>query len=86
MNPISFGGVTQVMSAPQHWDPARLGECIDLPITKQGNSYVSCWEPTDEERAVLVLGGKVLLTIVGMQPLVRLQVVLEQSDPDVVKS
>lgn len=86
MNPIPFAGVTQVMSAPQHWDEQRLGECLDLPVMKEGNTYTSLWEPTPDERAALVLGGAVLLTIVGLQPPVRLEVVIEKPDPDVKES
>lgn len=74
MIPARIANATRRLGAPQGWDEARDGVCVGLDVLIEGNRFTSCWEPTPDEMANLMAGGKVYLTVVGGQPPVSLQV------------
>lgn len=76
MKPVLFPGHDVVLGAPQGWDAARDGECVGLPIMRENGACISCWELTDEERAAIVGGAHVYLTVLSgnTQPPVILSV------------
>lgn len=66
-----FESMTHVLGAPKDWDPEKHGECSGLPVAidKEHSTFTSCWQPTSEEIAAIVAGGRVYVTIVnGFQP------------------
>ena len=80
MIPRRIKGFTHVLGAPKNWNAARDGKCVGLAIRasrvrqKGPVECQSAWEPTPEELALLNAGGSVILTVVGRQPPVRLEV------------
>ena len=76
MNPVKFEGQNCTHTAPG---------CMDLPTKREYNEYfqteqvTSCWELSDEEIVSILKQiqagerAKVLLTVVGGQPPVRLE-------------
>lgn len=70
MNPTSFPGETRTLSKPG--DMADE-ECSPLPVFAgvlpgdRWPSLVSCWVPTEEERADISAGGPVWLGIIGVR-------------------
>lgn len=79
MNPINFNGADAKFGRPKDWDEERDGPCATLPVMRQplpGNlvSHISLWVPTPEERRQLLLGSAVVLSCVGVQPVVAVGV------------
>lgn len=56
-----------VLAAPDGWDEAADGECVDLPITQDHGCMFSYWRPTLRERFAILFGGHVRLAVVGKQ-------------------
>lgn len=76
MIPLRIEGATHIMTAPQGHDDVR-----DLHVyLLDGEIYVSRWEPTPDELALLNAGGSVELQIMGSQPPVALKVVRHADD------
>lgn len=71
MIPLRIDGATHIMKPPAGCDDVR-----DLHIVLlDGDIFVSRWEPTPDELAMLNSGGSVELQIMGSQPPVALKVV-----------
>lgn len=68
MIPLRIQGANVVMKAP----PGMEDEVHDLHCLVTEGFYVSRWEPTPDELAVLVAGGSVELWVMGGQPPVYL--------------
>ncbi len=72
MNPINFPEAQNFMGRPNEMTQA---ECSALPIArgvylKKYPAIISCWQPTEEERAAIAGGAPVYLHVIGsvMQP------------------
>ena len=74
MTPIRIANATHFMGAPKGWKPDEDGNCVHLAVRQIDNVFQSAWEPTPSELELLNAGGKVVLSIVGGQPPVMLQV------------
>lgn len=76
MTPEPFTGVNTMMKAPENWNEAQLGPCHDMPVFIGNGIVLSTWRPSEEEIALLVGGGSVLLTVAGTNmPPVQVEVV-----------
>ena len=77
MKAVRFPGANVNYGKPKNWDETKDGPCHTLPthVDEHGN-ILSVWEPTPEERAMLLDGGNIVLTCHGIQPPVRLDVAL----------
>ena len=63
MVPVRFVGADTVCVAPGCGDlPALFCEVDEKP------AVISCWQPSEEELAILNAGGCVCLSVVGGQP------------------
>jgi len=66
MNPTYFPESNLLLTAPP-----SMPECLPLPVRRcvatedKPGSYISCWEPTSEERAIIAAGGPVWVYVVG---------------------
>lgn len=69
MIPLRITGATHVMHAPPGNDDVR-----DLHVRVEGGVYLSRWEPTPAELALLNAGGSVELAVLGGQPTVSIAV------------
>jgi hypothetical protein len=62
-------GYTRVLGAPPGWTAETSGRCGVLPVREEVLGDLPCmtsaWEPTPDELAALVAGGKVYLRVVG---------------------
>lgn len=65
MKPVLFEGHDVVLGAPKNWNAEKQGECIGLPVMRERDGYLSCWELTDDERKAIAAGANVWLKIVG---------------------
>jgi hypothetical protein len=78
MLPRRIHGTTHTFTAPKDWDETRSGKCRPLHvrvIPQEGGALVqSAWEPTPEELRMLNAGGSIVLTLIGAQPPVNLEV------------
>lgn len=79
MKPINFQGADGHFGRPKDWNEKESGVCSSLPVMIQelpGGlvGHVSLWVPTPEERAKLIMGSAVMLSCVGLQPVVALGV------------
>jgi len=63
MKPVLFEGHDVVLGAPKGWDAEKEGECVGLPIMREGGACISCWELTDEERKAIANGGHLWLSV-----------------------
>lgn len=75
-----IAGATHNLGAPPDWDREKHGHCRALPVRVEGDVYHSAWEPTPAELAALIAGGYVVLTVVGGQPPVALNVEMPAED------
>lgn len=64
---------THFLGAPAGWKPEN-GSCVGLAVRQEGPVWVSAWEPTPAELALLNAGGSVILSVYGGQPPVSLTV------------
>lgn len=69
-----INGANLRLGEPSDWDRDDHGKCAHLWVRRENDMFASAWEPTPDELARLNAGGKVVLTIVGGQPPVRLTV------------
>lgn len=79
MKAINFNGADSNFGRPKDWNEERDGKCATLPVMRQplpGNTvaHISLWVPTPEERRQLLLGSAVVLSCVGVQPVVAVGV------------
>jgi hypothetical protein len=73
MLPLHFAESNKVYKAPKDWDESIHGPCADLHTLEQNGTISSIWKPTEEELAILVAGGAIVLTLTSQyQPPVRL--------------
>ena len=72
MKPIDFPRANLTLSKP---DSMSDEECGSLRVCREGPQMVSCWQPSEEERAAIAAGAPVWLFILGAaHPPVLLQV------------
>lgn len=81
MLPGRIEGSTRILGAPSSWDPSVSGPCAGLAVRDLVDNglpwMVSSWEPTPEELAQLVAGGRIQLWVQGVShPVVALGVVM----------
>lgn len=81
MIPVRIADATHYMGAPKGWRPDENGKCVHLAVRVVDNVWQSAWEPTPDEIAAIVAGGKIVLSVVGGQPPVALQVELSKDAP-----
>lgn len=62
MKPAPFDQATGNLAPPEGW---TREQCGDLPFHYDGQAYVSCWEPSDEERRLIAEGAPVWLYVWG---------------------
>jgi hypothetical protein len=62
MKPITFPEQTSVLGPPAGMSPE---ECGPLPIAWGNGVFVSCWQPSHEERVALAAGAPIYLRVVG---------------------
>lgn len=81
MRALRIEGTTRVLGAPREWvDDGRSDLCGALAIRdivdpELGPEMVSAWELTDNERAALIAGAPIYLTICGnIHPPIALRV------------
>ena len=75
MNSIKLPGANVVFHAPSNWDEAKHGKCSDLHVfVTPERVCISVWEPTPEERARILAGDNVVLSVAGNQVPVHLSV------------
>ncbi len=75
MRPIGFANANRMMAKPAGWDEHQRpihGECLGLPTLFVGGVHYSIWQPTRWQRLRLLLGWKVVLSVVGGQPPVNI--------------
>lgn len=73
MKPVMFPESNATLGAPRGM---TTEQCADLPVYRDGNTCLSCWEPTESERQSLLNGGKVWLWVLSgpSQPAVALAI------------
>lgn len=86
MQALKFEGANKLYGEPKNWDPERDGECYSLPVkqVEVAGGYslmISVWKPTAEELQQLIAGHSVVLTCVGSQPPVSLDVAAIAGEP-----
>lgn len=74
MIPNRIEGATHRLGKPQGWEGDEERGCAHLWIRKDGDVFMSSWEPTPKELEILKAGGSIRLSIVGGQPPVMLDV------------
>lgn len=67
MIPVIIAGATHRMDPP-----TGMPECAALHVIRDGDTFISAWEPTPAELAILNRGGLVTLFVQGGQPPVML--------------
>jgi hypothetical protein len=80
MKPGRIHGATRTLDAPEGWDAEINGECDPLEIRDRAGGMVmeSAWYPTAEERAAIMSGRPIILTVWGRaHPPVSVNVVEE---------
>jgi hypothetical protein len=61
MKATIFPQANKILTAP----PGQEDEVYDLPVWSDGDRCISCWQPTEEERAAIARGEPMWLWIVG---------------------
>lgn len=80
MNPVKMADTNLLLGAPVDWDENKNGECVALPVKAhrdehQNPIFQSAWEPSEEEKAIIAAGGRIILTVWGqMHPPVGLHI------------
>ena len=78
MKPIQTRDATHNFDKPNTWDNNRDGPCgiLSVRVEPHGihNYHVSTWQPDKYELRALNEGGAVVLTCVGIQPPVSVDV------------
>lgn len=81
MIPIPTRDSTGPFHKPEDWDNEKDGECGSLSVRVEmvGRHpyHISTWKPTQHELWALDAGGVVVLTCVGLQPPVKVEVELD---------
>ena len=72
MKPIKFEEVNAELQKPPNMTDE---ECQPLPVFRDGEECISCWQPTWKERLSILIYGKVWLGVLfgKSQPPVRLK-------------
>ena len=66
MTPTNFRQATQMLGRPDDMTDEQCGALHIARGLADGYPYVvSCWQPTDEERAAIASGAPVYLHVVG---------------------
>ncbi len=61
MKPISFPEANKSLLAPSGQEET----VVPLPVFSDGTQCISCWQPDDEERALIALGAKIWLHVLS---------------------
>lgn len=61
MTPVRFPQANSVLTAPKGMEK----ECGELHTFRDGVNCISCWQPTEEERAAIAAGQPVWLIVVS---------------------
>lgn len=62
MNPVDFPQANRTFTKPEGWTDL---ECSPLRVHDTGQELISCWQPTDEERAAIAAGAPIWLSVCG---------------------
>lgn len=67
MQPLKTRHTTNILGAPQGWDPATQGECIGLPAHWDAASHrwLSWHHPTEQDIANILAGMPIRLSVFG---------------------
>lgn len=70
MKPVDFEQSNLSMRPPEGWTEEQCGVLpvchVRVPVEDSVvNGFVSCWQPTDQERADIAAGKPVWLTVLG---------------------
>lgn len=60
-----FAGTTNLLRAPPGFEHPVLGDVPDVPAFIGNGVVVSVWRPSEGERALLIGGGLLVLTVLG---------------------
>lgn len=61
MKATTFPQANKILTAP----PGKESEVYDLPVWSDGTRCISCWQPTEGERAAIARGEPVYLWVMG---------------------
>lgn len=64
MTPEPFAGSNVLLKAPAGWNEEMNGPCMDQAAFVGNHRVVTVWRPDQEEIALLVGGGVLVLTLV----------------------
>lgn len=71
MTPIAFPEANKVYTKPASM---TAEECGELAVYDTGGALISCWQPSDAERAAIAAGSPIWLWVIGgAQPPVAIQ-------------
>lgn len=88
MKNVPADKATHKFGPPGNWDAEQDGECRDLHVRAGSHgdrklvTWTSAWRPTQEEIAKMMLGGEIEITLIGTQPPMLVEVVLDAPAPD----
>ena len=65
MKPVKKPHSNIVLKAPQNWDAAEHGECLDLHATRHEGMFFTYWKAGFKERLKILFGGSVRLCVIS---------------------
>lgn len=81
MNPGPTQHATRALGAPEGWDREKHGDCSVLPIRDIAGRMESTWYPTPQERAEIMRGQPIVLSVWGTShPPVSVNVLTADAD------
>ena len=88
MQNIPAKRATHKFGKPRNWDDEKDGECYALHVRAGTHgdrnlpTFTTAWRPSQEEIAKMLLGGEVEITLIGTQPPMRVDVILDAEVPE----
>lgn len=65
MKPVQTEETNVILNKPENWNEEEHGQCIGLPVCKNGVIFQSYWQLSFIERIKVLFGKKVTLTIIS---------------------
>ena len=62
MQPKAFPEANRVLARPASM---TAEECMSLQVHDTGEAFVSCWQPSEEDRERIAAGGAIWVWVVG---------------------
>lgn len=63
MLPYRLPMTNRVYKAPDGWDEAANGKCLDLPVVDMSGSIASAWTPSKEEIELINSGMPIIISL-----------------------